>query len=1570
MAKVKKTKNNSPDLTKEFEQLEKDLYQLGQMEKSVLSQTLNKTKKSTYKRITSLLNEKLFEEGLEKYQLVKKSSLGSLFKIGLALSTIAGLYFIYSVYFFGGQSPLLKNIFPAASYDIALNKEGQTSNGLNPEQSSFTIVSQQPFEKLTVKNKIEVEPEFKYSTSISSDGKSVSIIPQETLQYDTQYTIRLKQGTLFSNRSSLDQNLEWSFTTLPEFKVKSTEPINQSFNQAVDTPISLEFTYSDIDLNSVKQNVTITPRVTGSYQIRNKKVIFTPQNQFDPNTWYTVTINDSLSRTNQEQINQGAGFKFKTGSLDSKGYPYINPYIAFDNDLSSVNLNPLIQFSQVANITSSLNLDVYSLALDQLISLVPEIIKYGQIINNPLTGQDPLVEKTLTSPLADQNINLDISKTGFYLIKINSNQLNYPRYHILNYSDLDLYAAWNDQERLNVWGSDISNQTFLDKANVNIYTCNSTNCSLSISDRTDEEGLLITKAEYQPLLIELNQNNQSAIMLDLEPTYPYIKLTTDKDKYAKGQELHFFINLLNRDSDVEVLKVLAFSQTGEILYQQNFNNDLDLDNLNVNGSFLLPTETLGNKVNLVVYDQNQKILIKKNIATTNTPNLIVQAQVLPYQTKNNQTLYISGQVVNQNSLPVNGQNLTIDLNQRPIEQNLYTNQDYFQANITQTKSLIKSYQVQTDQQGAFQLQHQLNLNTDALLNQILIEIKDGNTALHKLSSTVAQANSYIKIEPEKMNLTSGDEVVLNITSQNLFNLNNKPATKFDLKIKRVNITKTQTGTTYDPDTKQIRPVYAYSETPTVVSDWQSITTNDQAKSSLTLSNLSQGTYYASIRPNGDQSSQYDIATPLFYVDPDFSTSYEKEINTTIYPVPNQPRYKPGQTIKVKAWSDDNTIKAPFFLLDQTNQQILDQQYLDLSASTSVEFPVDKDYPADLAICSLYPTKNKTYTNSQINYTNHELDLFCYSVDIYQSTSTFNYNLEVDNSNQESLTVNLTVKDGQNQASDLPTLANIFNPTDTNNLQDLSSSTNIFSNHIPLDYNGQGQIELAKRQLPPYLILNLSSFFENQSPYQSTHLISTNQELVVNSLSPTTLVNQQDNQIEYSLANSSSNQYKIKADLNCSDCTYTKTEQTATVNPYSWLTNSLTLKPNLDNFKILFDPYMLVSLQLSDLDSQPILEEQYQLKVKPSSANLSANLKTTFLEKEQNILSFDISESDQNVKLQLSNIFYQPLIQDYNQSSNPVQLTGYLLYLTLVNQFDEYLIADSTLTPQDIDTINEILKELASWQNIDGGFPLKSQSTSYYELSSYIALTLAELDKINGLVEKDTINRSALISFLKNQFISSKEIYQKTLIMLALSRLDQSDLFPDFQQFIEANQEKIKLSPHLNIYTMLTLDQLNSNGDKYQLAKALMNKARLEEDYAFWQEDQAPYYFKQTAQSLTSLGLWALDQYQNDKYMKELIEKGYKYIQQPFVTTVQISPIVQVLPFYSFSQLNSQTEINAKTKIQLYLEQEKIFDDYITSLQTIDLPLTTLQTGENRLRIEKDNQNTTYLNIIKVNSASP
>lgn len=172
--------------------------------------------------------------------------------------------------------------------------------------TSFILKSKKEIDQDSINNYLKFQPQINYKIEkVSNNNRKYKIIPEEHLLEDTVYSVH------FSQCLAVTRNYNWAFQVKDPMQIKSTLPRHQ----AVEVPLnsSVEVVFSHENIINFDNHFEITPDIRGRFEHNYNIVTFIPEQNFVPETIYTIKIKSGVGSTGSSDIlNKDYEFNFET----------------------------------------------------------------------------------------------------------------------------------------------------------------------------------------------------------------------------------------------------------------------------------------------------------------------------------------------------------------------------------------------------------------------------------------------------------------------------------------------------------------------------------------------------------------------------------------------------------------------------------------------------------------------------------------------------------------------------------------------------------------------------------------------------------------------------------------------------------------------------------------------------------------------------------------------------------------------------------------------------------------------------------------------------------------------------------------------------------------------------------------------------------------------------------------------------------------------------------------------------------------------------------------------------------
>jgi len=183
------------------------------------------------------------------------------------------------------------------------------SNYIGPSVSVYVRFNT-AMERSSVEQSFDINPEVD-GYFIWQNNESFSYKPGALLATNTEYTISLSINTRDIHGTPLPESYSFSFTTEP-LKIVYTNPANGATYINVNTSIGVTFN-ANMNQTSAENAFSVSPYIQGNFIWNDlTRMYFYPEEELNPDTWYTITINTNCEDIDGGNLPADFTFKFKT----------------------------------------------------------------------------------------------------------------------------------------------------------------------------------------------------------------------------------------------------------------------------------------------------------------------------------------------------------------------------------------------------------------------------------------------------------------------------------------------------------------------------------------------------------------------------------------------------------------------------------------------------------------------------------------------------------------------------------------------------------------------------------------------------------------------------------------------------------------------------------------------------------------------------------------------------------------------------------------------------------------------------------------------------------------------------------------------------------------------------------------------------------------------------------------------------------------------------------------------------------------------------------------------------------
>ena len=830
-------------------------------------------------------------ESWKKRSLAQHLAIGG----GTLVSTVLifGFVGLALIWYRGMDIPVLRNFSAQSVPVLQMTKTMESEYGVAISDNVFTITSGAGvgFRSLGLTNKVEVVPYADVAVKLSSDGRSISIVPFGDLEPDTEYTVTLKSGTMFTDGSHLMEDYSWVFRTEPEFVVTGITPRDGTDSAPIDTTIEVEFTYKDIDPDVFADYFSIVPAVTGKYELHGKKMVFLPAEDLVSGTVYEVTMREGFPRSTGETLPNTVTSTFKVSYNDSSGVYIPSPgmYWSEYEPIISVTQDPWIGI-QSYTINGNIAFTLYSATDAAVVDVMKDYA--WDIFKKPDPSTITKIADFTKTQQQARFFKVDLQDYGIYFLEAYNADFGRSIYKFLVYSPVGLLisdAAGSER----VWLNDMDEKESLGGGRVNFYDFDRAVVPVH-SAVTDANGYAVMDEGGTDLVIGVASGNYAIVTTertwwsemwhaDVEDTQYRAFVYTDKPLYRQGEIVQFKAVVRLEDDmsyglpSVEQVTVRVGNGGSYFwnglrtlpLYEETF--EVSKDYGTVVGEFELPANVDPGYENVSVYVgsdligssamtvgdyQKPKHTIDMDIDTTlgfSGDSVGVSVRGSDYSGDSAAGLKVALSVSKGEVTSVNWLGSSEDLNREQMR--YYGSDTVVDTTLTLNSQGMATYTFPIDVS-----------DYDTKLGVYSVNVRSDDEYVAHDSDTVVAADSEVALfaKPDSWSVAEGGDNELTLKTVQLWDFEVEGGVRVEYDITRTWTEWVEDGDYYDPATKTTKPLYTpVKHTEDVLTD-QEATTDADGYASIGLTDLEHGSYSLSaVYYNGSGVSRE--FSDLFYV---------------------------------------------------------------------------------------------------------------------------------------------------------------------------------------------------------------------------------------------------------------------------------------------------------------------------------------------------------------------------------------------------------------------------------------------------------------------------------------------------------------------------------------------------------------------------------------------------------------------------------------------------------------------------------------------------------------------------------
>lgn len=204
----------------------------------------------------------------------------------LAAGAIAAAALIFAVLSFLPQEGPLPQTLRGL---IEIKAAAAYTSGIDPAQG-FIITSEEPLSKELIQQSLVLSPSFEYSIRQADGGKEHHILPREPLDTNTVYQLTLAPEA--ETELTIAPEHSWVFQTMPNFTLLSSIPRDATNWVPVSTGIELVFS-QQVSEQAI-ESLSLEPEVPGEWQHKGDVLVFVPAEPLEYAAVYTLSIAGDL----------------------------------------------------------------------------------------------------------------------------------------------------------------------------------------------------------------------------------------------------------------------------------------------------------------------------------------------------------------------------------------------------------------------------------------------------------------------------------------------------------------------------------------------------------------------------------------------------------------------------------------------------------------------------------------------------------------------------------------------------------------------------------------------------------------------------------------------------------------------------------------------------------------------------------------------------------------------------------------------------------------------------------------------------------------------------------------------------------------------------------------------------------------------------------------------------------------------------------------------------------------------------------------------------------------------------
>ncbi|MFA4814849.1 MAG: polymorphic toxin-type HINT domain-containing protein [Candidatus Gracilibacteria bacterium] len=465
----------------------------------------------------------------------------------------------------GGMLPQLVNVAEAKDY-YTLTPETEDDTGVASE-SNFVLSSKGELDVDEVEAVLSVQPQAELLLEQISDTE-VLVNPVESLDPGEVYSFTLEAQNM--DESPYPKEYNWAYEVSDGFRVTGTLPGQREAGVPINTGIEITFTHIGVSASDFENAFSISPAVSGQFEVNGKIGVFAPSGGLKEATVYTVAISGSLGLEGLDKtLGKDYVFEFETNSETRTATQLSFPRSVYEFSPSET---PQMQFyywdDNEVETTVGVSVYVFGNGEDFVSAMqtkneeVPAWT-YCQrsLYRVPTDGLNKIVdipEYTFVNDSGNWIILPDALPEGSYLLELTKNDAVVQVF--VQISTHAVYLNLNEANTV-VWVNDTTSGKTVEGATVEILDS-------GLSEETNKDGVVKFENLYDALQLEENQNQMIFFSVTAEGKTTYYQasfylgadtpnqntwqfMNTDRVTYLPTDTVHYWGFVQGREEAVE-----------------------------------------------------------------------------------------------------------------------------------------------------------------------------------------------------------------------------------------------------------------------------------------------------------------------------------------------------------------------------------------------------------------------------------------------------------------------------------------------------------------------------------------------------------------------------------------------------------------------------------------------------------------------------------------------------------------------------------------------------------------------------------------------------------------------------------------------------------------------------------------------------------------------------------------------------------------------------------------------------------------------------------------------------------